>query len=78
MPRESVRILDQRIREAQATGDTDLLAEIYTVLGKSEIANGRIHEGAFFLVQAYVYALEAGSPCAKDIHAILKAHGREE
>ena len=69
--------LDQEIRQAQASGNTDRLMEIYHKLGLEELKSDQ-DAGAFLLVQAYVYALESGRAEAEDIHKILKEMGREE
>ena len=69
--------LDAEIRAAQAAGDAGRLMEIYSELGRAEIAQDE-RAGAFLLVQALVYGLEAGRAEADNIHQILKALGREE
>ncbi|MEM7242931.1 MAG: hypothetical protein AAF429_12165 [Pseudomonadota bacterium] len=69
--------LDQEIRQAQADGDTDRLMEIYHALGLEELKRDE-EAGAFLLVQALVYGLEAGRGEAEDIRKILKSLGREE
>ena len=69
--------LDQEIRAAQAAGDAGRLMEIYHELGRAELARDE-EAGAFLLVQALVYGLEAGRAEAEDIHKTLKTLGREE
>lgn len=70
--------IDAQIREAQAAGDLEFLMNVYRELGEKELQGGRIDEGCFFLVQAYVYGLESGSPKAVEIYNMLKGYGREE
>ena len=69
--------LDAAIMAAHAAGDTEALARLYHEGGARVLARGDVDHACFLLVAAYVYALEAGMPLASEIHAILKAHGRE-
>jgi hypothetical protein len=66
--------LDARLLAAHAAGDRAALAGLY---GEAAAMNSGA-PAAFFLVQAYVFALDAGLAMAADLHAALKAEGREE
>jgi len=70
--------LSTEVLAAQACGDHAQLVQIYGTLGHAELALGHELEGAYFLTQAYVYALEGGLPEQHDIHKTLVAYGREE
>ena len=70
--------LNAEVLQAHEAGDNATLVRVYKELGNIELAEGRELEGAFLLTQAYVYALEAGMPEAKQIHETLAALGREE
>lgn len=70
--------LNAEVLQAHSAGDNATLVRIYKELGEEELAKGNELEGAFLLTQAYVYALEAGLPDAKEIHKLLTAYGREE
>lgn len=70
--------LNAEVLQAHAKGDNAALVQIYKNLGEEELVKGQELEGAFLLTQAYVYALEAGLPIAKEIHKLLAAYGREE
>jgi hypothetical protein len=70
--------LNAEVLQAHSERNNAALVKIYKGLGEEELEKGRELEGAFLLTQAYVYALEAGLPDAKEIHTILVACGREE
>ena len=67
--------LDARLIAAHETGDAAELVALY-----SEAADAAADEvgQAFYLTHAYVFALEAGMSEAAELHARLKAMGREE
>lgn len=69
---------DAQVRAAQTAKAPARLAQIYHQLGLQELDQDKPDAGAFLLVQAYVYALEAGDERAQEIHQILKQMGREE
>ncbi|SHL30237.1 hypothetical protein SAMN05444414_11048 [Roseovarius marisflavi] len=54
----------------------DQMALISLYAAAAESAND-LDAACFFLTHAYVFALEAGAPQARDLHARLKRHGRE-
>ena len=66
--------LDARSLAAHARNDGQALI---TLLTEAADAAGDLDAACFFLTCAHVYALEAGAPEAADLHARLKAHGRE-
>lgn len=66
--------LDAQVLAAHAAGDRAALAALYAKA--AAMAPERDAE-AFYLTQAYVYALEAGDSAAKTLHARLAALGRE-
>ncbi len=70
--------LNAEILAAHDSGDNATLVRIYKKLGDDELDAGRELEGAYFLTQAYVYALEGGLPVRHEIHKTLVAYGREE
>ncbi|WP_306155679.1 hypothetical protein [Roseovarius sp. MMSF_3281] len=66
--------LDTRMITAHEANDRMALIKLY-----AEAANGAndLDASCFYLTHAYVFALEAGAPQAKDLHARLVKHGRE-
>lgn len=69
--------LDAALLAAHASGDYAALVDLYTKAADEAETSGDIDAACFFLTHAYVFALEAGSPVAKVLHARLVAHGRE-
>ena len=67
--------LDARILAAHDAGDPGALAELYCAA--ADQADDEDAE-CFFLVAAYVFALESDHPQAAAIHTRLKDKGREE
>ena len=67
--------LDAALIAAHEAGDTDALVRLYREA--ADAAEGEVRR-AFYLTHAYVFALEAGDPRARDLHAALRAMGREE
>ena len=70
--------LDAALRAAHAADDRAALMRLYTLAADGCEAAGQTDAACFFLVQAYVFALDAGRPEADGLHARLKARGREE
>jgi hypothetical protein len=70
--------LEAALLAAHAADDRLALARLYRQAGDTRLAAGATDAGCFYLVQAYVWALDCGAPFARDIHAILVAQGREE
>ncbi|MEN0041047.1 MAG: hypothetical protein AAF764_06880 [Pseudomonadota bacterium] len=69
--------LDDAILAAHAVSDADRLAQLYSDAAQRKQKEGDGKAYGFLLVQAYVFALESGSPLANDLHARLKRMGRE-
>ncbi len=70
--------LDDRLLAAHRDGDRMALIRLYTEAGNRATAEQRHEAAGFYLTHAYVYALETGAAAAKELHARLKAAGREE
>ncbi|MEM9475662.1 MAG: hypothetical protein AAGA71_10225 [Pseudomonadota bacterium] len=70
--------LDAALLAAHAAGDRGALVRLYAQAGDAAEAEGARERAAFYLTHAYVFALEAGDPKAKTLHARLKGWGREE
>lgn len=68
-------LLDDRLLEAHAQGDTESLVALYQEA--AEAAQDADAAG-FYLTHAYVYALEAGHAQAQTLHARLVAMGRDK
>ena len=70
--------LDQKILLAHARGDGNRLAGLYLQAANEKQLLGNIDATCFFLTQAYVFALEAGSDLVPEINCRLVEQGREE
>ncbi|SLN61938.1 hypothetical protein PEL8287_03361 [Roseovarius litorisediminis] len=66
--------LDAQMIAAHEAHDQEALIRLYTQA--ADTAND-LDASCFFLTHAYIFALEAGVPQARDLHARLKTHGRE-
>ncbi|HKL45438.1 MAG TPA: hypothetical protein VJ906_04280 [Roseovarius sp.] len=66
--------LDDRMISAHAAQDRMALIKLYREAADS--VNDR-DASCFFLTHAYIFALEAGATEAQNLHARLKAQGRE-
>ena len=66
--------LDTRLLDAHARDDRQALISLYEEA--AEVANREEARG-FYLTHAYVFALEAGAPRARALHARLVEMGRE-
>jgi hypothetical protein len=69
-----MRDLDARLLRAHEDADTDALVALYTEAGR--VADNETARG-FYLTHAYVFALEAGMPEARDLKQRLIDMGRE-
>ena len=67
--------LDAQMIAAHEAADSPALIRLYT---QAADETDDLTAACFYLTHAYVFALEAGAPEAKTLHARLKAHGREE
>jgi hypothetical protein len=70
--------LDQALLAAHAARDIAALVPLYTSAGDEFEAQGDIDAACFYLTQAFVFALEAGSPQAVPLSHRLATHGRAE
>jgi hypothetical protein len=77
MTERSRSTLESDLMRAHASGDAGRLAELYFTAARAEETDGRTDAACFFLTQAYVFALEAGSRRATDIANRLRAYQRE-
>ncbi|MEM0934858.1 MAG: hypothetical protein AAGJ91_03010 [Pseudomonadota bacterium] len=66
--------LEARLLGAHDAGDKAQLSRLYAEAA-DEVEEAEA--AAFFLTQAYVYALDSGAPEFRRLHARLKALGRE-
>ncbi|MGB5560011.1 MAG: hypothetical protein WBN04_18610 [Paracoccaceae bacterium] len=63
---------------AHSSGDLVALIGLYMQAAKMREEAQDIDAACFFLTHAYVFALDVGAAEARDLHARLKARGREE
>ncbi|WP_294612030.1 hypothetical protein [Roseovarius sp.] len=66
--------LHEQMLAAHEARDQKALVTLYAAAADG--AND-LDAACFFLTHAYIFALEAGVPQARDLHARLKSHGRE-
>lgn len=66
--------IEAALLEAHASGNKAALSVLYARAADAEIDP---EAQAFYLTQAYVFALDTGAPTAKVLHASLVALGRE-
>ena len=69
-----MKALDDMLLDAHEAGDTGALVGLYAQAADG--ANDR-DAACFYLTHAYIFALEKGDMRASDLHARLKAEGRE-
>ncbi len=69
--------LDRDLEAALAAGDVARIAAVYARAAGMLETEGEIDGACFLLTQAWIFALEAGDPLAKELRARLVAHGRE-
>ncbi len=70
--------LDAAMLTAHAARDQAALVTLYAQAAEESEAAGMAEAACFYLTHAYVYALDEGDSRAVDLHARLKARGREE
>ena len=75
---ESEAGLNEKLLAAHNSGDTAALVDLYCRAADMADEAGDIDRVCFFLVHAYVYALESGHMKADEIRKRLRCHGREE
>ncbi len=66
--------LNDRLLAAHATGDKEALVSLYA---QASDAAATPRAAAFFLTQAYVFALDSGHPMASELLARLRACGAD-
>jgi hypothetical protein len=76
---ERFRQIDAEIIEAHTRDDAARLAGLYADAARLHVATGDIDQAAFLLVNAYVWALDAGEhTIAAEAREFLLRHGREQ
>jgi len=70
--------LDAALLLAHEQNDHEQLVTLYRKAGLSCIDTKNVDAGCFYLTHAYIFALELGSPKARELHQILVSYGREE
>lgn len=68
--------LDRKLLAAHARGTADELSWLYQQASLLADADGDRERAAFFLTQAWVFALEAGTPLAESLRNRLRDWGR--
>lgn len=76
MAQMTLSMLDTAIINAHESGDRSGIMALYHEAALRFEEDGLVDGAAFFLTQAYVFALEAGDSLATDIAAKLRAMGR--
>ncbi|WP_119390145.1 hypothetical protein [Taklimakanibacter lacteus] len=75
---DSLQHLDREITHAHACGDKRRLAHLYAGAAERFAAEGEMDRAAFLLVNAYVWALDAGEDMvAAQARKVLMEMGRE-
>ncbi|MEX3007412.1 hypothetical protein [Hoeflea sp. TYP-13] len=69
--------LDAALIAAHREENGRRIAELYLEAGELAEQAGDTEQACFYLVHAYVFALQEGMELASDLHARLKALGRE-
>ena len=69
--------LEAALLEAHRLGDGRRIAELYCEAGEQAEDAGHAEQASFYFVHAYVFALQEGMDLANELHARLKARGRE-
>ena len=70
--------LDDRLIAAHEACDWPALVELYMQAARSSDSAGDQDAACFYLTHAYVFALQIDDARADELHAELKARGREE
>ena len=68
--------LDPALLKAHEDKDNAELVRLYTLAGDQAEAAGNIDAACFYLTHAFVFALEAGLPKAKELNRRLAERGR--
>lgn len=69
--------LEQALLDAHRRGDGTALAGLYAAAADRREAEGDVDACCFYLVHAFVFALEAGTAAAETLRVRLAAYGRE-
>jgi hypothetical protein len=69
--------LDEELLAAHARDDKTVLVLLYREAADLAEETGDIDAACFFLVHAYIFGLETAHPETPELHARLKARGRE-
>lgn len=75
---DSQAALDARLIAANETGDWPALVDLYIQAARSSDSSGDQDAACYYLTHAYVFALQIDDARVDDLHAELKARGREE
>ncbi len=70
--------LEARLLTAHGARDQAALVGLYAEAGDVAEAVGDVDAACFYLTHAFVFALDEGDVRAVELHARLKARGREE
>lgn len=76
MTAKDIANIEKRLVDAIAQKDTATMIECYRRAAAIYEATGDENSAAFFFTNAYVFALEAGSPHANELRGKLIALGR--
>ncbi|MFY0310577.1 hypothetical protein ACFMBG_11870 [Leisingera sp. D0M16] len=68
--------LDRALLQAHEDKDSAELVRLYTLAGDMAEEAGNIDAACFYLTHAFVFALEAGLPEAKELNRRLADRGR--
>ncbi|NVK16425.1 MAG: hypothetical protein HWE35_19820 [Rhodobacteraceae bacterium] len=68
--------LDHALLQAHEDKDSAELVRLYTLAGDQAEQAGNIDAACFYLTHAFVFALEAGLPEAKELNRRLAERGR--
>ena len=68
--------LDRALLKAHEDKDNAELVRLYTLAGDQAETAGNIDAACFYLTHAFVFALEAGLPEAKELNRRLAERGR--
>ncbi|KIC38895.1 hypothetical protein [Leisingera sp. ANG-M7] len=68
--------LDHALLKAHEDKDSAELVRLYTLAGDQAEEAGNIDAACFYLTHAFVFALEAGLPEAKELNRRLAERGR--
>tara|TARA_R110002126_G_C10490649_1_gene504130 strand:- start:34660 stop:34890 length:231 start_codon:yes stop_codon:yes gene_type:complete len=70
--------LNAALLDAHDRAEGGRLAELYHRAASISEQAGEMDQACFYFTHAYVFALQEGLPMSTDLHARLKALGREE